>query len=220
MAGTGTRPRTPEVIVIGVTGGVGTGKSTVARLFGGLGAEVFDADRVVHRLMEPGKPVWKKIRAKFGPGILQPDGRIDRKRLGQTVFRSPVRLKALNRIVHPEVRRSILRDLRRLEARRPRGVAVLDIPLLIESGRAYPTDAVVVVTAPRQAAARRLKARSGWSPAEMKRRSGFQMPLREKVKHADFVVRNGGSLEDTRRQVIHVWKKITGEGVHGRRKDG
>ena len=205
--------------VIGVTGGVGTGKSTVARLFGEMGAEVFDADRIVHRLMEPGSPVWKRIRSGFGPSVLDPDGRISRKRLGQIVFSSRARLKALNRIIHPAVRREILRGLRRLKARRPEAVAALDIPLLIESRRAYPTDALVVVTAPRPAAARRLKKRSGWTPAELKRRSGFQMPLREKVKHADFVVRNGGSVADTRRQVVRLWKKITGEGVHGRRKD-
>ncbi|MDO8730093.1 MAG: dephospho-CoA kinase [Candidatus Omnitrophota bacterium] len=203
------------MIVIGVTGGLGTGKSTVARLFRELGAEVLDADRAVHRLLEPGQPVWKKIRSGFGPSVLEPDGRINRKRLGEIVFRSPARLKALNRIVHPAVRRQLLADLGRLKRRRPRGVAVLDIPLLIESGRAYRVDAVVVVTASAAAAARRLKARSGWSAAQIKQRSGFQMPLREKVKHADFVVKNGGSLADTRRQVVHVWKKITGEGVHG-----
>ena len=208
------------MIVIGVTGGLGMGKSTVARLFQKQGAELFDADRIVHRLLEPGTPVWKRVRSEFGPSVLEPDGRINRNRLGGIVFREPRRLKALNRIVHPAVRRSILAEMSRLKRNRPNGVAVLDIPLLIESGRAYRTDAVVVVTAPQRTAARRLKSRSGWSPAEMKRRSGFQMPLREKVKHADFVVRNGGSLEDTRRQVIHVWKKITGEGVHGRRKDG
>ena len=208
------------MIVIGVTGGLGMGKSTVTRLFQEQGAELFDADRMVHRLLEPGTPVWKKVRSEFGPSVLEPDGRINRNRLGGIVFREPRRLKALNRIVHPAVRRSILAEMSRLKRNRPDGVAVLDIPLLIESGRAYRTDAVVVVTAPQRTAARRLKSRSGWSPAEMKRRSGFQMPLREKVKHADFVVRNGGSLEDTRRQVIHVWKKITGEGVHGRRKDG
>ena len=208
------------MIVIGVTGGLGMGKSTVARLFQKQGAELFDADRIVHRLLEPGTPVWKRVRSEFGPSVLEPDGRISRNRLGGIVFREPRRLKTLNRIVHPAVRRSILAEMSRLKRNRPDGVAVLDIPLLIESGRAYRTDAVVVVTAPQRTAARRLKSRSGWSPAEMKRRSGFQMPLREKVKHADFVVRNGGSLEDTRRQVIHVWKKITGEGVHGRRKDG
>jgi len=205
--------------VIGVTGGIGTGKSTVARLFGELGAEIFDADRIVHRLMEPGTPVWKKIRAKFGPGILEPDGRIRRKRLAEIVFRSPARLKALNRIIHPAVRGSILRDLRRLERRRPDAAAVLDIPLLLESGRVYRTDALVVVTVPQGTAAQRLKTRSGWTRAEVKRRSSFQMPLKEKEKRADFVVRNGGSLAESRRQVVRVWKKITGEGVHGRRKD-
>jgi len=184
-------------------------------MFKELGAEVLDADRAVHRLMEPGGPVWKKVKSEFGPSVMEPDGRINRKRLGEIVFGSPARLKALNRIVHPAVRRQLLADLSQFKARRPRGVAVLDIPLLIESGRAYRTDAVVVVTASAAAAARRLKARSGWSSAQMKRRSGLQMPLREKVKHADFVVKNGGSLADTRRQVVRVWKKITGEGVHG-----
>lgn len=205
--------------VIGVTGGVGTGKSTVARLFGKMGAEVFDADRTVHRLMEPGGPVWKRIRAEFGSSVLGPGGRIDRKRLGRVAFGSPARLKALNRIVHPAVRRVLLGDLARLKRRRPGATAVLDIPLLVESGKHYPTDAVVVVMASRRTAARRLKERSGWTPDEVKRRSGFQMPLKEKVKHADFVVRNGGSLADTRRQVVRIWKKITGEGVHVGRKD-
>ena len=207
------------MIVIGVTGGVGTGKSTVARLFGQLGAEVFDADRVVHRLMEPGTPVCKKIRAEFGAGVFDEDRRINRKRLGQIVFSSRSRLRALNRIVHPAVRRSILEDLRRLRRRRPGAVAVLDIPLLLESGRAYRTDAVVVVTAPRAASARRLKRRSGWTAAELRRRSRFQMPLGRKVKQADFVVKNGGDPASTRRQVVRIWKKITGEGVHGGRKN-
>jgi len=207
------------MIIIGVTGGVGTGKSIVARLFQRLGAEVFDADQVAHRLMEPGRPVWKKIRAEFGPEVLVRSGRINRQRLGHIVFRSRSRLKSLNRIVHPAVRRSILEDLKRLRRRRPNGVAVLDIPLLLESGRAYRTDAVVVVTAPVREAARRLEKRSGWPAREIKRRGSFQMPLREKVKKADFVVRNGGDLAATRRQVVRIWNKITGEGVHGRRKD-
>ncbi len=205
--------------VIGVTGGVGTGKSTVARLFQQRGAVVFDADRVAHQLMRRGTPVWKKIRAEFGPEILDGDGQVNRKRLGQLVFRSRTRLKALTRIVHPAVRRSILGDLRGLRRRRPGGVAVLDIPLLLESGRAYRTDAIVVVTAPAREAARRLGKRSGWPAREVKRRGSFQMPLREKMKQADFVVRNGGDLAATRRQVVRVWKKITGEGIHGRRKD-
>ena len=207
------------MIVIGVTGGVGTGKSTVAGIFRRLGAGVIDADRVVHRLMQPGGPVWKKIQSQFGPEVFDRRGRVDRTKLGRVVFKSPKRLKALNRIVHPAVRRGILAELRALRRLRPRGVAVLDIPLLIESGRAYRTDALVVVTAPQSAAARRLKRRSGWSSREMKRRAGFQMPLKEKVKRADFVVMNGGDLASTRRQAVRVFEKIIGEGVHGRRKD-
>ena len=205
--------------VIGVTGGIGAGKSTVSRLFRQLGAEVFDADETVHRLMEPGGEVWKKVRREFGAGVFEPDGRISRPRLGKRVFGSPARLKKLNGIVHPAVRRDILRRVKELKKRRPGAVAVLDIPLLLESGKAYRTDALVVVTAPQRVAARRLNRRSGLSLREMKRRSSFQMPLREKVKLADFVVRNGGDLASARRQVVVVWKKITGEGVHGRRKD-
>lgn len=201
--------------VIGVTGGIGTGKSTVARLFQEKGADLFDADRIVRRLMEPGTPVWKRIRAEFGPEVAGPGRRIDRKRLGQIVFRSPARLKKLNRIVHPAVRLCIQDGLRRLKARRPGAVAVLDIPLLIESGKVYPTTALVVVAASQRAATRRLKARSGWTAREIRRRSAFQMPLRKKVKRADFVVRNGGDLRSTRRQVGRIWKQITGERVHG-----
>ena len=203
--------------VIGLTGGVGTGKSTVAGMFRKLGATVFDADRIVHRLLEPGTPVWRRIRAEFGREISEEDGRIQRSRLGRIVFNDRARLKRLNRIVHPAVRREIRRGLRDLRRRSPSAVAVLDVPLLLESGSAYPADAVVVVTAPQRKAARRLQRRSGWSAKEMKRRSSFQMPLREKVKKADFVVRNGGDLASTRRQVARVWRQITGEGVHGRK---
>ncbi|MBI3322401.1 MAG: dephospho-CoA kinase, partial [Candidatus Omnitrophica bacterium] len=116
-------------------------------------------------------------------------------------------LKALTRIIHPAVRRRIDETVRRIGRQKPGAVVVLDIPLLFESGH-YTPDAVVVVTAPLQAAARRLKGRSGWSLAEVKRRGSFQMPLKEKVGRADFVVHNGGSLQETRRQVAQVWKSI------------
>lgn len=180
-------------------------------MFERLGAKVFDADRTVHELMEPGTPVWRKIRAEFGAAVLREDGGIDRKRLGQAVFGSGKRLKTLNRIIHPAVRRSILGGLRKLRREKPGSVAVLDIPLLLESGGAYRTDVLVVVTAPQKAAAGRLKKRSGWSEAEMKRRAAFQMPLKEKRKKADFVVKNSGTLPQTRRQVLRIWKQITGE---------
>lgn len=205
--------------VIGVTGGLGTGKSTVARMFGDLGAVVLNADEIVHGLMEPGTGVYRKIRARFGEGVLAPGGRIDRRKLGKRVFSGHRGLlDGLTRIVHPAVRKRIRVCLRQIRRTRPKAVVVLDIPLLIESGSAYRTDALVVVRASSAAAARRLKARSGWSEAEVKRRSAFQMPLREKERKADFVVNNAGSKSATRRQVVGIWKKI-GEGCYGRREN-
>ena len=205
--------------VLGVTGGVGTGKSTVARMFGRRGAVVLDADRIAHELMGPGTAVTRRIRSRFGPGMLTPGGGVDRRRLGRHVFESPNRLKALTGILHPAVRRTIGQRLRQIRRCDPNGVAVLDIPLLFESGH-YRPDAVVVVTTPLREAARRLKSRSGWPLKEVKRRSSFQMPLREKVGRADFVVHNGASRKETSRQVERIWNEIVKGERNGRRQDG
>jgi len=202
--------------VLGLTGGIGTGKSTVAKMFQALGATVLDADRIAHTLMEPGTRVFRQIRARFGETVLREDGRLDRKRLAHRVFRNGRDLRILCRIVHPAVRQAILKELKRLRRVDSDGVVVLEIPLLFEAESApYPTDGVVVVTAPRRVAQRRWTARSGFSAAEFDRRSRFQWPLRKKVERADFVVDNGGSLAKTRRQVLEIWKSITGEESHG-----
>ncbi len=196
------------MIVIGVTGGVGTGKSTVARIFADLGAQVLDADRMTHELLEPGTVSWKKIVSSFGKEILRSDRRIDRGRLARIVFSRPSRLKRLNRIIHPAVRRAIRRRLAALRRRDPQGVAVLDIPLLIEAGSAYKVDALVVVSAPLKRAAARLSRRSGWSFEQVRRRQLLQLPLREKERMADFLGRNNGSKAATRRQVAQIWKQV------------
>ena len=204
-----------ELILIGVTGGVGTGKSTVARLFGKLGARVIDADRITHGLMEPGRSVWKKIRSFFGDTILTADNKINRKELAKRVFGKPILLKRLNGMIHPVVRRVIREKIRSIRKREPNAVVVLDVPLLIEAGSAYRVDALVVVSSPMSQVARRLRSRSGWSESEIRRRQSFQMPLRRKEKKADFVVKNQGSLAATRRQVKTLWEKIVkGEKEH------
>lgn len=196
------------MIVIGVTGGVGTGKSTVARMFGKLGATVLDADRITHDLMKPGTPVWRKLRKRFGKEVCTDRGRIDRRRLGEEVFQDSHRLKALTRIIHPAVRRRIQERIRRIRTRSRSPVVVLDVPLLMEADAAYRCDARVVVSAPFASVARHLKARSGWGPAQIRERMKHQMPLRAKEKKADFVVKNGGSLVAARSQVLNVWKKV------------
>ncbi len=207
------------MIIIGLTGGVGTGKSTVADIFKQLGAVVMDADGIAHELMRKGTPVWRAVRRAFGAGISSPTGQIDRKRLGALVFNDPRKLARLCQIVHPAVRRRF-RELTRAIGRTKRGATVVwDIPLLIEAGPIYKVDALVVVSAPFRVAARRLRDRSGWSSTEVKKRQSFQMPLKKKERLADFVVYNNGSLQATRRQVVHIWNQIHKEGgVNGGRK--
>lgn len=196
------------MIVIGVTGGVGTGKSTVARMFGRLGAAVLDADRITHELMRPGTRVHRAIRARFGKEIVSTRGQIDRGRLGRIVFRSKKRLKLLTDIIHPEVRLRIDRGLRSLCRRSPAAVAVLDIPLLAESRCAYPWDVLVVVSAPKRVVLERLGEARGWDQKEYERRSRFQWPPARKIKRADFVVDNGGSGAATRRQARRIWVEL------------
>lgn len=197
--------------VIGVTGGVGTGKSTVARMFEALGARVFDADRITHQLMRPRTPVWRRIRSLFGEDLLGKRGVIDRGRLGRIVFRRPKDLRRLTRIVHPAVRKEIEKRLALLRRRHPRAVVVLDVPLLVEALSRYRLHALVVVSASLPTAARRLRKARGWDLAEVKRRGRFQLPLRVKEKQADFLVKNDGSYASTRRQVLGIWERIKKE---------
>ena len=199
------RPPLAAATIIGVTGGVGTGKSTVARMFGiRLKAPVLDADQITHRLMRPSSPVWRRIRARFGKGVIASSGEIDRRRLGKITFGDPKKLETLCEIIHPAVRRWIQGELKKIRRSQPRTRVILDIPLLIEAGSAYPLDFLVVVSAPLKVVAQRLKKRSGWTLREVKRRQGFQLPLREKERLADFVVDNGGTLEAARRQVSKI----------------
>lgn len=196
------------MVVIGLTGGVGTGKSTVARMLAQKGAYVLDADRITHELMRPRTFVWRRILSAFGKGILGSDHQIDRRRLGNLVFQDLKGLKRLTRIVHPAVRERIGEALKRIHRRDPEATVVLDVPLLMEAGGAYPCDALVVVAAPLAEVYRRLHRRSGWSLKETRRRQSFQWPLRRKARMADFVIRNGGSIASTRRQVKEVWNQL------------
>lgn len=200
------------MMVIGLTGGLGTGKSTVSGIFAEWGARVFDADRIAHELMRPGTRVHRQVRSRFGKEIVDPQGRIDRGRLGRVVFHSKKRLKELTGIMHPEVRSAIDRGLRSLLRRSPAAVAVLDIPLLVESRHAYPLDALVVVSAPKRVVLERLAASRVWDQKEYERRSRFQWPPARKMERADFVVDNGGSRAATRRQARRIWVELKKKG--------
>lgn len=200
------------VRVLGVTGGIATGKSVVAGFFRELGAAVVDADRLAHEVTEPGQPALEEIVRAFGPGVLTADGRLDRAALGRLVFADADARRRLEAIVHPRVRERLREAVERLKEAGP-PLIVLEIPLLFETGEALLPliDRVLVVTAPEAVQLRRLQERNRLSEAEARARMTAQMPLSEKVRRADYVVENGGALEETRRQVVRVWEALCRE---------
>lgn len=196
-----------KALVLGLTGGIATGKSTVASILADLGAQVIDADAVVHALMRHGTDVWQEVVREFGEDILQPNGEIDRKRLGKTVFGDPEKRKRLEAIIHPHVLRYLWEEAQRFRDSGT-GVLVLEIPLLVEVAAFDTIDKVLVVTAEQGTQIRRLVKRNGISRREAVLRISSQMPVSEKVKHGDWVVSTDGALRSTKEQVYKVWTDI------------
>lgn len=207
---------------IGLTGGIASGKSTVARMMADRGAQVLDADLVVCDLMQPGKPVYNQVVKHFGREIVNPDGEINRKRLADAVFPTG-RVRELNSIVHPAVIKSQDEWMDEVERRNPQGMAVVEAALILEAGAKGHFDKIVVVTAPlKQRAerfAKRLKLTQEAARNEVERRSASQMPDEEKMKFADYVIANAGDLAGLEKQVQQVFSQLRGE-VEGRSLPG
>lgn len=196
---------TPDHLVIGLTGNIGTGKSTVLELLAGLGAVTIDADRVAHQVMEPGQPAYQAIVKAFGPGIAPDGGPIDRRRLGEIVFADGQALARLEEIVHPAVFVRIKELLDQAQA----GVVVIEAIKLLEAGLSVQLcDTIWVVTAPREQQIRRLMAARNLSRAEAELRIDAQPPQELKVAQADVVIDNSGSKADTRAQVLRAWEAL------------
>ncbi len=194
-------------VIAGLTGQIGTGKSTVAAMFAGLGAHVIDFDRLGHEAIAPPSPAWRELTERFGEGILNPDRTIDRARLGRIVFDDPASLALLNRIVHPAVARAE-RDLTAaILAREPRALIIKDIPLLTEDLARRMVEKVVVVYASPDIQLERLLGR-GLTEEDAAKRVKAQLSLEEKLKFADYVIDNDGSLEETEKQVGQVFAAL------------
>lgn len=188
--------------LIGLTGNIACGKSTVLRELRRLGAAVLDADAVAHRVVQPGTPACAAVVAAFGPAVLAPSGEIDRRALGELVFRDPAALARLEEIVHPAVLAYTWEWLGGLTAE----VAVVDAIKLVEAGMADRCDEVWVVTCPQEEQVRRLMRYRGLSRDEALVRILAQPPQEEKVARADVVIDNRGRLEEVRAQVRAAWK--------------
>jgi dephospho-CoA kinase len=200
---------------VGLTGGIATGKTTVAAILRELGCHLLDADKIAHRLIEPGAAAYEGVLREFGRGILTADGRVDRKKLGAIVFEVPARLGRLNAIVHPHVLETQDRELGGIERAEPHAIAVVEAALLIEAGYAPKLDYLVVTwCTPEQQLARLMRQDAtgisgrGLTLEQSRQRIAAQMPNEEKRRMADEVIDCSGSLEHTREQVVALVAKL------------
>lgn len=197
-------------MILGLTGGIATGKSTVTAMLRQRGIPVIDADAIAREVVEPGKPAYEAIVRHFGREILQPDGTLDRKRLGEIVFSDEAERLVLNSIVHPEVRRVMREQAEALE-RQGADIVFMDIPLLYESKLKPLVDKVVVVYVPADVQLRRLLERDELDEEQARKRMRAQLPIEEKRQWADYLIDNQGTREETERQVDQLLAKIKAE---------
>lgn len=195
------------VLRVGLTGGIGSGKSEVSRRLAGRGAVLIDADAIAREVVEPGTPGLAQVVSAFGAGVLRPDGALDRPRLGELVFADPQQLARLNAIVHPLVGRRMA-ELEATAADADGAVVVHDVPLIAENNLAAGFDLVVVVDAPEATQLDRLTGQRGMAREHAEARMAAQATRARRLEIADVVIDNSGSLEDLDRQVSELWERL------------
>jgi len=207
------------MVIIGLAGGIGTGKSEVSRILSELGATVLDADKYGHAVYLPNSDGLREVVAAFGEDVLLPSGEMDRRALGGKVFGNPEAMEKLNAISWPRIRQMITDGIEE-EKRAGTPVVILDAAVLIEAGWTDATDEVWIVTAPEAVVIPRLQARNNLTEEQVRARINSQMPTEEKAKYADVIVNNDGDLEDLRRTVEALWEdRLVSKGLAGRRND-
>ena len=204
------------MLLVGLTGGIGAGKSTVARMLERRGAVVIDADVLARQALLPGTPGYTKVTELFGPEIIGADGHIDRGTLAKRVFSDDEARVALESITHPEVFRLLSEALE--DYRDTNTIVVFDAPLIVEAGFASACDAVVVVSAPEEAQVARVMQERGMTEDAARARLRAQAPAAEKERVADFVIRNDGTMEDLERSLDAVWTRLA-EAARAKRAD-
>lgn len=202
-----TQKRAGQTKVIGVTGGIASGKSSVSRMLKNLGARVVDADVLARRVVEPGKPAYRDIVKTFGKQVLKSDGTLDRKRLGRIVFSDGHKLQQLNEITHPRIASAAKREIAR-HKRLKAPLVVYDAALMVEKGWHRDLDGLVVVSVPERVQLQRLMQRDGLGRSAAKKRIRSQLPQSAKLKVADHVIDNSGTLHQTQQQVKRLWQGL------------
>jgi len=200
-------------LIIGLTGGIVSGKTTVASMFKKLGAKIIDADKLGHRVILPHKSAWRKIVKIFGKDILQNDLTIDRKKLGKIVFANQVLLKKLDEITHPEIVELIKKEIDSVKNKEDnqKKILIIDAALIYETKIDRLMDKIIVVYIDEDEQIKRLIKRNNLSHDEALQRIKSQMPIKEKVKMADYVIDNSNSLHKTREQVKKIWQSLVSQ---------
>jgi len=196
------------MLIVGLTGGVASGKTTVSNILREEGAYLIDADRIARELVQPHTPTWSELLKVFGEKILDRDGSIHRKKLAAIVFSDPQQRNVLNKITHPCIKEEMKRRVEQIGQKDPGAIVVIDAALLVELGDYREMDKVIVVTSTERQQIERLKEREGASEEEARRILSSQMAIEEKLKVADFVICNEGSLEETRRMTKEVFQEL------------
>lgn len=192
------------MLKVGLTGGIASGKTTVANLFKDLGAEIIDSDEICYRLMAPDRPAYHEIIAHFGPSCLNPDKTLNRDYLRERILYNSSDKQILEKILHPKV---LSYTKMRLKQMQPKAIVIVDVPLLFEVGWQKYFDYTIVVYTEKEICLNRLT-KSKLSKQEAEQFFRLQIPLKEKVKKADFIIDNSGNLENTKKQVEELWKKL------------
>jgi dephospho-CoA kinase len=207
------------LLIVGLTGGVASGKTTVSQILREEGAYLIDADQIAREVVRPHTPAWNELTKVFGKEILQEDGSIHRKRLAAKVFSDPEQRNLLNQILHPRIKAEMNKRVKEIGQKDPHAIIVIDAALLIELGDHREMDKVIVVTATEKQQIERLKKRDGVDQEEAQKVLSSQMALEEKMKVADFVICNERSFEETKKRVREVFqelKRIARESKKGR----
>jgi len=204
------------MLVVGLTGGVASGKTTVSRILEQEGAYLIDADLIARELVQPQTPTWSELIRVFGREILEKDESINRKALADRVFSCPQKRGQLEKILHPQISREIDRRIEEIRKKDPEAVVVVDAALLVETGAHRRMDKLIVVTATEAQQVERLGRRTGAAPQEARGILSAQMPLAEKLNVADFIIRNEGTLEETIRRTKEIFRELKTNARHKR----
>ena len=195
-------------MIIGLTGSIGCGKSTVSNMFVALGAKLVDADLIAREVVEPGSAVLSQIAKQFGPTVIHPDGTLNRSALGEIIFNDAAQKDILNQIIHPRIREIMKARMQQLDRLNPNGLVIVDVPLLFESHLEDLFEQILVVYVPEAVQLQRLMAREGLTEVEAKRRISSQLSIEEKRNRTNLIVDNSGTMEQTNAQVALIMRNL------------